>query len=396
MKTVADTRNGWWCGTNYQHDWDVRRRSSQDSWSGKMEDLTNLEANIDSGQTQLMLDTIADLSTNDAVLASVLLNHSPLSDTVLVSYVARASVAPTNFQNVMLQNVPTSRPVWDALNTKLVGAKDDWIPVWDTLQVAQKGNPSVSTATSLDREIRYHGGLTHQYADEVVAYYIENDALDSAKAYMDTVNLYPLRLALLGTELSEGNWDEADSSLAKLPLVTVNDTAIYDLFALMIDLGRDTLTILDIGSSDSLRVQQIAADTTLDASVMAKGILTVLLDTMFFERPETIPGAPSEKRSQEEPEEITPSPTEASYFKAYPNPFTGEITIEYSLTEDCKGGCSLRLTDIQGRLVFQKQINGDGSGRFTVDMQRYETGMYMCSLYGQKQLLQTARLVRIQ
>ncbi|MCF8460515.1 MAG: T9SS type A sorting domain-containing protein [Flavobacteriales bacterium] len=378
------------------HDWDVRRRSSQDSWSGKMEDLTNLEANIDSGQTQLLLDTIADLSTNDAVLASVLLNHSPLSDTVLVSYVARASVAPANFQNVMLRNVPSSRTVWEALSTKLVGAKDDWIPVWDTLQVAQSGNPGVSTATSLNREIRYHGGLTHQYADEVVAYYVDNDELDSAKAYMDTVNLYPLRLALLGTELSEGNWDEADSSLAKLPLVTTNDTAIYDLFDMLIGLGRDTLTILNMNSSDSLRVWQIAADTTLDASVMAKGILTVLLDTMFFERPETIPGAPSEKRGQEEEqdEEVVQSPTETDYFKVYPNPFSTTTTIEYNLGKDCELGCEVRIYDLQGRIILKRMLWADsGKGRIDVEMSGYSNGVYYCALYGSNQLLQTEKLI---
>jgi hypothetical protein len=295
-------------------------------------------------------------------------------------------------------DLPASHTVWGALTAWLEGKGDKWPDVADTLRWAQRGNLGVTTATSLNREIRYHGGWTHQFADEVVLHYVENDAMDSAKAYMDTVGLYTMRLALLGTELSDGNWDEADSSLVKLPLKTVNDTAVYDLFAMLIALGRDTLTILNMSSAYSLRVQQIAADTTLDAAVMAKGILSVLLDTLYLGTPEEIPMAPSAKHGEEEAEEeIGISPTEAKYFKAYPNPFTNEVTIEYDLKEDCNAGCFLRLVDIQGRIVFeQRLITGDSPNRVTFDMGRYETGMYICALYNSQRLLQTSRLIRVE
>jgi hypothetical protein len=264
--------------------------------------------------------------------------------------------------------------------------------VEDTLRGAQVKNPLAVTATSLNREIRYYGGWTHQYADEVVLHYVENEEWDSAKVYMDTVNLYPLRLALLGTELSDGNWDEADSSLAKLPLLTVNDTAVYDLFHTLIELGRDTLTILDMGRSDSLRVQEIAANSTLDAAVMAKGILSVLLDTFYFEIPEQMPEGPSERRGMEE-EVITP-PTEAEYFKAYPNPFSQSTTIEYDLGKACELGCQLRLYDLQGRIILQEILRSeDGKGSFVVDMSRYGNGIYYCTLYGDGRMLQTEKLI---
>jgi len=251
---------------------------------------------------------------------------------------------------------------------------------------------STESATSLNREIRHYGGWTHQYANEVVLHYVENEEWDSAKAYMDTVNLYPLRLALLGTELSDGNWDEADSSLARLPLITTNDTAVYDLFGLLIGLGRDTLTILDMSSSDSLRVQEIAADSTLDAAVMAKGILSVLLDTMYFQIPEQMPEEPSERRGMEE-EAITP-PTEAEYFKVYPNPFTNSTTVEYDLGKECNLGCELRLFDLQGRVILQQRLwTENGKGRIDVDMTHYSNGVYYCALYGNEQMLQTEKLI---
>ena len=384
------TQKSWW----YSTDWDVRRRASQNNWHGKMADLDSLEAHIDSSATQLMLDTIANLSTNDTVLKNVLLNHSPLSDAVLSAYLDRDTIkTEPNFRAVWLKNLPSSAAVWPTLQVELAKLKDP--AVRDTLKGAQISNPNATTATSLNREIRYHGGLTNSYADEVVGYYVDNDAIDSAKAYMDTVNLYPLRIALLGTELGEGNWDEADSSLVKLPLKNKNDSAVYDLFDMLIDLGRNDLTMKAISGVDSTRVQQIAADTTLDSAVMAKGILSVLLDTLYFELPEQIPSAPSEKRGEEEPqEESIESPTEATFFKVYPNPFGSSTTIEYDLGNACEHGCKLRLYDVQGRIIIQEIMTAEReTGNMVIDMGRYGNGIYYCTLYGEGRMLQTEKLI---
>jgi len=383
------------------HEYDLKRHAYQKEWYLKIDELDTLMAYVDSMQTQLLLDTIANGSTLDTVMRDLLVYHTPLSDTVLSAYINRTSgVTPASFQTVMLRNVPASKTVWDLLVTEFDTYEDtwtDWIKAADTISSAQKFNPGVITATSLGREIRYHGGWAHQYAGEVAGYWIENDDMDSAKAYMDTVGLYPMRMALLGIELSEGNWDEADSSLAKLPLATTNDTAVYDLFDIMIDLGRDTLTILDMGSTDSTRVRQIAADTTLDAHVLAQGILSILIDTVFLKMPEDIPESPSERRAAPEWDSPTESPTEASYFKAYPNPFNQQVTIAYNLKDDCSDGCFIRLTDIQGRTVYEQPIStGSGPNSITFDLGRYETGMYICSLYNNQRLLQTSRLIRME
>jgi hypothetical protein len=175
----------------------------------------------------------------------------------------------------------------------------------------------------------------------------------------------------------------------------VNDTAVYDLYDMMITLGRDSLTILNMNSTDSTRVQQIAADTTLDAGVMAKGILSILLDTLYFEMPEPIPPLPSNRLGQEEPEnEVVESPTETDFFKVYPNPFSNSTTIAYDLGKECELGCELRLFDIQGRIIMQELLYSEsGKGSITVDMSRYSNGIYYCALYGSKQLLQTEKLI---
>jgi len=162
---------------------------------------------------------------------------------------------------------------------------------------------------------------------------------------------------------------------------------------MFINLGRDTLTLPNMSSADSLRVRQIAADSTLDASIVAKGMLGIMLDTLFIMDPEPF-NIPSERRGQDEPEETLVSPTETKYFKAYPNPLTNSTTIEYDLGEECEMGCELRLYDLQGRIILQQTLwTENGKGRMDVDMSHYTNGVYYCGLYGNQRLLQTEKLI---
>jgi hypothetical protein len=149
--------------------------------------------------------------------------------------------------------------------------------------------------------------------------------------------------------------------------------------------------------ADSTRVQAIASDTTLDASVLAKGMLSILLDTLYARNPEPFT-LPSSKYASEEVEwEVAESPTEAEYFKAYPNPFNQQITVAYDLKADCATGCFIRITDIQGRTVLEEPIIGtDGPNTIIFDLGKYQTGMYVCSLYNEERLLQTTRLIRME
>lgn len=90
-------------------------------------------AYVDSMQTQLLLDTIANGSTVDTVMRDLLVYHTPLSDTVLSAYINRTSgVTPASFQTVLLRNVPASKTVWDLLTTEFDSYSDDetdWVGV---------------------------------------------------------------------------------------------------------------------------------------------------------------------------------------------------------------------------------------------------------------------------
>lgn len=85
---------------------------------------------------------------------------------------------------------------------------------------------------------------------------------------------------------------------------------------------------------------------------------------------------------------------EDRFFRAGPNPFSQSTTIAYDLGKDCESGCELRLYDLQGRVILSQTLFTDeGKGSITVDMSNYRSGIYYCSLYGDKQLLQTEKLI---
>ena len=82
------------------------------------------------------------------------------------------------------------------------------------------------------------------------------------------------------------------------------------------------------------------------------------------------------------------------FFSAYPNPFSNSTTIEYNLGTECELGCELRLYDVQGRVILKETLYSEsGKGQLTIDLSLYGSGIYYCSLYGNRQLLQTEKLI---
>jgi hypothetical protein len=65
---------------------------------------------------------------------------------------------------------------------------------------------------------------------------------------------------------------------------------------------------------------------------------------------------------------------------------------------DCAttGGCFIRLFDMSGRIIHQQNLSmmdNDGNGSVTIDMSRYDNGIYFCALYSNIRLLQTEKLI---
>jgi hypothetical protein len=111
-----------------------------------------------------------------------------------------------------------------------------------------------------------------------------------------------------------------------------------------------------------------------------------------------LPQLPSGKWADDESQadEVEPaeSPTEAGYFKAYPNPFSQSTTIEYDLGNECEFGCQIMLFDLQGRIIMQEILTAErGNGSFSINIGRYGNGIYYCTLYGEGRMLQIEKLI---
>ncbi len=117
----------------------------------------------------------------------------------------------------------------------------------------------------------------------------------------------------------------------------------------------------------------------------------VVLDTLYVKNPEPFSLA-SQRLAQQTND--APLPTEATYFQAYPNPFSQELSITYNLGNDCSSGCYLRIIDVQGRIILDKAlVANEGKGSLSLNMSQYENGIYFCALYSNTRLLQTEKLI---
>lgn len=69
----------------------------------------------------------------------------------------------------------------------------------------------------------------------------------------------------------------------------------------------------------------------------------------------------------------------------YPNPFNPIVNVNYSLPK--KESVSLKIYDVKGSVVFEKNISKNGSNSFSVNMSKYASGMYFFRMTSQNYVI---------
>ena len=81
----------------------------------------------------------------------------------------------------------------------------------------------------------------------------------------------------------------------------------------------------------------------------------------------------------------------AKAFHLYPNPANSFVTVDYTLP-DGNPNASLVIYDITGRIICSSAIT-DNMGHLTINTQRFNSGLYFCSLQTEGKVLVTGKLV---
>jgi PKD repeat protein len=91
----------------------------------------------------------------------------------------------------------------------------------------------------------------------------------------------------------------------------------------------------------------------------------------------------TEERAKIEEEKLKERPRSAAGLKVYPNPFTGEVTLEYTIQAALPTNVTLSLLDLTGRriyLLFKDKEHTGGKFKVTYDGSKLPPGMYFYEL----------------
>lgn len=89
-----------------------------------------------------------------------------------------------------------------------------------------------------------------------------------------------------------------------------------------------------------------------------------------------------------------PGPTNSSEMKAYPNPFTGKLNIQYQLVNP-NAGTYLTLSSADGRELFRQTIT-KGKGSLSLETSTLPKGLIIACIYNNSDEVITKKLVKIE
>jgi hypothetical protein len=191
----------------------------------------------------------------------------------------------------------------------------------------------------------------------------------------------------VGTALSVDTLTLARTLLEELDLENREDTAFYNLHDLAITLKEDTLTWFEMDSTQQVLIEELASGETMMKN-RAEAILAMLEDTSVVRTPEEFE-LPSERRGVEEENE----PMSSEMVSVYPNPFSGNFTIQYKLREKANQ-IRFEVFDLTGRRIRDAQISGSEEGSQQLMFENCE-GFYVLRVTADRRVIRTEKLIAV-
>ena len=352
---------------------------------------------LDSGltKTDTLLAHIEDSTYSNALLASELANWSMLSDTVLLAVHNRYPVFSINqYVNVMMSNLPVSRPVWQAVAATFGDIK---VETADSLRKAQASDAN-RTLTVIDREKAVAESARFRAVNDYIEIFLDRDSIvDStytAINYMLSVGDKAFYKLAVGTTLGLDTLEWSRNLLDSLDLVNEEDSAFYQLHDLAITLAEDTLTWFGMDTIQYAKIYALSEGATTMKGY-AEAVLALLSDSAITRTPEPLPELPSERRGQEEESEMEQrNEYSQAQITVYPNPFNGSFTISYNLPKEAQE-IKFEVFDLAGRRIRDSLVRNSQQGKHTIDLSPCG-GFYMIRVSADNVQVLSDKLICIQ
>jgi len=339
---------------------------------------------VDKGQTNYLLSIINPMAPGK--LKNTLLSHFPLSDTVIIATVFRNNpLASGLLKEILVSNCPVSNNVWK----QICNAVDDLPPgIASQIKKAQGYNPTVTTLTTLQRQIDEHTSNLKQAVQKITLNYINTDSVETAINFLKTVPFAEYSMLVISS-LAEDSLTLAEAS-SRLQSFVPSNEAEQDwklIESIYIDLRQEGKSVFDMDSVQLSRIWEIALKEDHNIAVgNARSILYHLYGTEFpFDyQPvfNTLRRANIETNNTEKTDE---------QYLIYPNPSSGNITV-YSKGLFSEGE-TIKIMDVTGKIVQQDKLPENVSEyNITISL---SNGVYLCRIFnGESQVFEKQLIIQ--
>jgi hypothetical protein len=358
------------------------------------EKLHEAQQLIDGGNTQQLLDLI--VTGNAGQVKNTLLQYAPyLSNVVLITYVQSTPPAG-NLKEVVLANAPVADAVMETIIQQQLPKG-----IMNEINAMQTG---VSPRKAVDEQISYYGGQWSMAISDLALHYLNDtlqNNLDSVIMVLQMEQGPGVQKQLAAAFTENKQFEEARQTIGNL------DNDEFEIFKqvqkLLIDFDEQQIEYTNISiSSDTVQSFWIyASDTTRKGYVEARGILQLLVDTVYFpEYFDPLPvfsglakmfdtTQPNNKAPKMAQTIVTDTITTYSLTN-YPNPFTGGTTIQ--VESPAKG--KIKVFDIMGRELMSIPTT-EGIFITEINDHQLQQGTYYYSLIINNAVVLTQKMIKL-
>ncbi len=337
---------------------------------------------LDGGQTQVLLDAI-NANISGGPLKNLLLANSPLSDQVLLAYIAKNGTPPGLFKEVVIPNSPVSASVRPSLYTKIAG-----MPSGIKNQILAAQSSSNRTLSIVEAELQSKIGQRQQVYNRQMTVYVdhsETDTLveDSVYLLLQRENTFAATSALASAYLAGENYTAALSTINSLTPTTPSDQAEKDMLGLLFNIQS---TGRDVFAMTALEQQQVRSVATMSFDCPARANARIILFIVYGE-PLVIDLNQNARMAQEDSIVLN---NENFLGESYPNPATGLLNMECRIPEGSTA--VMEIFDINGKLIYSQVVKSDRQ-LITIETTDWTSGIYLCTLKTETQILGIQKIV---
>ena len=346
--------------------------------------------NVDKGQTTQLLSALSN-NMAEGNLKNLLLNKSPLSDTVLLSVINKGNpLSPGTFKNIIIPNSPVSNRVRYDLNTKLPS-----LPPGISKQIKEaQATTANRTITAISREIEQLTTERQLALNEVVDEKTSEDSLDAALLILAQETTVNAKQTLIATYLADSNLQQAYSEWNNFVPVNSAEAEWKEVIEIMLSIADSGNSVFEIDSAQEALIRQLAyaSDNQL-ANINAQAMLRLLYGEEFYP-----PAQPSAKMAnatnpQQSPDfapaERYPN-TENIFWQLFPNPADNHIELQYRIGSEQKG--KVEICTALGTKIKDNVLLPEGN-KLTISTGNFESGVYFFKFIINGELIETKKII---